>query len=27
VHRVDEVYAAKEAILSWRAFKRREDKG
>jgi len=27
VHRVDEVFAAKEAILSWRAFKRRAEKG
>jgi glycine dehydrogenase subunit 2 len=26
VHRVDEVFAAKEAILSWRAFKRRAEK-
>ncbi len=27
VRRVDEVFAAKEAILSWRAFKRRAEKG
>jgi glycine dehydrogenase subunit 2 len=27
VHRVDEVFAAKEAILSWKAFKKREGKG
>lgn len=27
VHRVDEVYAAKEAILSWQAFKKRSMKG